>query len=112
MTNIGQLQQSRRVRLPLLVVAAFVAATPAIACVRVPKVGDVDQALASARLSSSEAVRVRTLRAQIAEQVGRGDYRAAARTEAQAMAIMGLRFEDYGQVVRSGGCNGRWVRRR
>ena len=86
------------------------AVTPASACVRVPSVADVDQALAGARLSQAEAARVRLLRGRVAEQVGRGDYRAASITEAQAMGIMGLTFEDYGQVVR-GGCNGRWVRR-
>ena len=94
----------------LIAVTLIAAAKPAAACVRVPNVADVDHALAGARLSPPIVARVRTLRAQLAEQVKRGDYLAASITEGQAMGIMGLEFEDYGQVVR-GGCNGRWVRK-
>ena len=96
------------------VIAALLglAASPAAACQRVASVDGIDQALANARLSGTQASRVRDLRGRVADQVARGDYRAAATTEAQAMAIMGLKFEDYGQVVRSGSCNGRWVPRR
>ena len=94
----------------VLAAMLIAAAMPAAACVRVPNVADVDQAIASARLSHSAMSRVRALRNQLAEQVRRGEYLPASVTEGQAMTMMGLRFEDYGQVVR-GGCNGRWVRR-
>lgn len=97
------------ISMPALTMA--VASSPAQACVRVASVAAVDDALADSRLSAPQAARVRSLRDRIAEQVARGDYRAAASSEAQAMSIMGRRFEDYGQVVR-GGCTGKWVRGR
>ena len=110
MTSAGKTRLLGAALLAAMALAFGLQATPASACVRVPAVADVDQALAGARLSNAQAERVRALRNRIAEQVGRGDYRAASVTEGQAMGIMGLEFEDYGQIVR-GGCNGRWVRR-
>ena len=96
----------------VIAVLLGLAASPATACQRVASVDGIDQALARARLSSSQASRVRELRDRVADQVARGDYRAAEANETKAMALMGLKFEDYGQVVRGGGCNGRWVPRR
>ena len=86
----------------------MLAGPPAEACLRRVSPEGVDQALAKAKLSAGDSARVRQLRSRLDGHLARGDWRGAMSTEEQAMAIMGLAFEE-GPPSR--GCSGRWVRR-
>jgi hypothetical protein len=92
-------------RLVILFTAWVFASASALACgARQASPADVDRVLEETKLSDADAAKVRKLRAQIVEQLGRGDWRGAAATEAEAMTIMGLVLQPS-----RGGC-GNWVR--
>jgi hypothetical protein len=88
----------------LLIVSVF-ASAPALACgPREASLADVDRVLAEMRPSDTDAAKVKKLRAQIVDQLARGDRRGAAASEAEAMTIMGFVLQPS-----RGGC-GNWVR--
>jgi hypothetical protein len=97
----------------LLLVTAFGVAvgTPALACMRMASPAGIDAALAQATVSDRDAIRVKDLRSKTAELMSRREYSAAAKTEAQAMAIMGLELRASGTPTRGACGGGTWVRK-
>jgi hypothetical protein len=97
-------------RLLLVTALGMVVGTPVLACMRMASPAVIDAALAQATLSDHDVVRVKDLRSKTAELMSRREYPAAANTEAQAMAIMGLKLQASGPPTR-GACGGTWVRK-
>jgi hypothetical protein len=97
-------------RLLLATALGMVVGTPALACMRMASPAGIDAVLAQATLSDHDAIRVKDLRSKTAELMSRREYSAAASTEAQAMAIVGLVLRASGSPTR-GGCGGTWVRK-
>ena len=97
-------------RLLLVTALGMVVGTPALACMRMASPGGIDAALAQATLSDHDIIRVKDLRSKTAELMSRREYSAAANTEAQTMAIMGLKLQATGSPTR-GACGGTWVRK-
>jgi hypothetical protein len=92
-------------RLVILFTAWVLASAPALACMPGASVADVDRVLEETKLSDADAAKVKKLRAQIVDQLARGDKSGAFASETEAMAIMGRKFE----LLTRGGC-GNWVR--
>lgn len=82
------------------------AAAPAAACNPHITMSQVDRALASARLKTSQLADANALRDYMAEAVQKNDQRRAAHLETQVMQLMGY-VEDR-PVSRGGGCSRVW----
>jgi hypothetical protein len=104
------MREARMRRLLLVIALGMVVGTSAFACMRMASPAGIDAALAQATLSEPDAIRVKALRSKTAELMSRREYSAAANTEAQAMAIMGLELQAGGPPTR-GACGGTWVRK-
>ena len=93
-----------------LAAAAMTAAVPAHACFPEVTLAQVDETMATVKLSRSAAAQVEALRARMSAAIDKRDMRAAASYEAQAMRLMG--FEPGPATVRGGACTVTWIKRR
>jgi hypothetical protein len=85
----------------------IVFAGPAMACIgdRQASPQTIDRHLMQARLAAEDLPKIQNLRQAIIERNAHGDWKGALAAEAEAMTLLGYRFER----ARGGGCGG-WVR--
>ena len=91
-----------------LVAAVMLITHPVCACIGqgAASVWSTDRFLARANLSEANLYKVQRLRQAIVELTARGDTAAALAAEAEAMDVMGYKFEAF-----RGGC-GHWIPKR
>jgi hypothetical protein len=102
-------EMKRLVCVAAVALAVAVASAPAQACNPQITMSQVDNALSSAKLKSSQMADANALRDYMAEAVQRNDQRRAHHLETQVMALMGY-VEDR-PVSRSAGCARVWTRK-
>jgi hypothetical protein len=95
--------------MPLLLVfvLSIMFASPSVACIgeRQALPQTIDQYMAQVRLTDGETVKIKELRQVIVERNAQGDRKGALAAEAEAMTLLGYKFD----MARGGGCGG-WSR--
>ena len=91
----------------VVLVLSIVFAGPAMACIgdRQASPQTIDRHLVQARLADEDLLKIQKLRQAIVDRNAHGDWKGALAAEAEAMTLLGYRFER----ARGGGCGG-WVR--